>query len=674
MTRTLCLLALAFAPAPAAAAPAADLFVAPDGNDAWSGTRPTPNSDRTDGPLASPARALAVIRQLRKDKPPGRPMIVLLRGGRYELAVPLTLTSDDSGTQAAPLVLAAYPGENPILSGGAAVTPKVEDGVWVTPVPDAKALIRHVAVGGELRFPGRWPKAGQFTITGLAGADPKANYRTPADRFEYADEQIDPAWKDLADVEVMVLHFWVAGRYRIKDVDAKARVVTLDRPSIRRFTEDGGPKPGRFFLSNVPDLAPGEFRHDTAAGVIRYKPKDGETPGRTPVVVPRLDAVVRCDGKAEDGKPVEYVELRGLTFADSTFDTGMKSAGDLQAAQHVPGAVRLRGAKHCTIADCRLVNLGGYGIELADGCRDNHITGNELTRLAAGGIRMSGGATGSPAALRTGANVIADNHLHHLGEVFPAGVGILSQHADVTKIVHNHVHHLNYTGISVGWVWGYGPSVSRDNRVESNLIHDIGQKVLSDMGGVYLLGVAPGTVVRGNVIRDVEAFGYGGWGVYTDEGSTGVRIENNLVYRTKSGGFHQHYGRENVVCNNIFALAREAQLMRSRAEEHTSFTLEHNIVYADGAPLFGKNWTGDKFAADYNLYWDASGRAPAFPGGTFADWQRRGHDAHSLVADPRFVDPAKGGFRLKPESPAEKVGFKPFDPSAAGVRPKDRRD
>jgi parallel beta-helix repeat protein len=648
--------------------------VAPDGNDTWSGKLPRPNAGRTDGPFATPARARDAVRQLRARERPTKPITVLLRGGRYELAEPLTFTPADSGTAASPTRFAAYPGEQPVLSGGRRITGWKEGkgGVWTASLPGKESwAFRHLSVNGRMRHRPRLPATGTYQITGLAGADPKAKYNTPASKFEFAPGQLRASWKNLTDVEAVVLHFWVDTHLRVAAVDEKACIVTFDRSSRRRFTETHAPTPARFYLTNVFEALsrPGEFYLDSATRTVHYIPERGEALSKAEVVAPRLDAVLVLAGKPDAGQLVEHLHFAGLTFSDTTWQPPARDAVDAQAASIVPGSVRLHGARHCALTGCKLVNLTGYGIELTDGCRHNRVVGNELTHLSAGGIRVTGGAHGSPKARRTGQNEITDNHLHRLGEHFHSGVGVLVQHADRNTIAHNHIHHLYYTGISVGWVWGYAPSVSRGNRIEHNRIHDVGQGLLSDMGGIYLLGVSPDTVVRGNVIHDVDAFHYGGWGIYTDEGSSGILIENNLVYRTKNGGFHQHYGRENVVRNNIFALARTVQVARTRMEKHTSFTFERNIVYYRQGQLLGGNWKDDRFALDRNLYYQADGKPVTFPDGlSFAKWQARGFDKHSKVADPRFKDPEKGDFTLAADSPALGLGFKPFDTSRAGPR------
>ncbi len=101
------------------------------------------------------------------------------------------------------------------------------------------------------------------------------------------------------------------------------------------------------------------------------------------------------------------------------------------------------------------------------------------------------------------------------------------------------------------------------------------------MACIYTLGVQPGTVERNNLCRDVrrDDEGHGGSGIYTDEGSSNLLIENNVIFRAQDGGFQQHCGRDNVVRNNIFALGQTAEVPRTREEGHPSFTFERNIVY-----------------------------------------------------------------------------------------------
>jgi hypothetical protein len=209
--------------------------------------------------------------------------------------------------------------------------------------------------------------------------------------------------------------------------------------------------------------------------------------------------------------------------------------------------------------------------------------------------------------------------------------------------------------------------------IEFNQLHDIGQGMLSDMGAVYTLGIQRGTFVRNNLIHDVSSFTYGGWGLYPDEGSTGIVFENNIVYRTKSAGFHQHYGRENIVRNNIFAFGKEHQVMRTREEDHISFIFTNNIVYFDSGTLLGSSWKNEKFVMENNIYFDTRSTNINFAGASLGQWRARGHDTNSSIADPLFVAPAKGDFGLKQGSPAHQRAFKPLDASTAGVRKLEQR-
>jgi len=396
------------------------------------------------------------------------------------------------------------------------------------------------------------------------------------------------------------------------------------------------------------------------------------------VVAPQLEELLFIKGDATAKKPVHDIVLRGLTFAYTDWNLPTNGYADSQAAVRIPGDLIAEHAIDCVIADCTFTHLGGYGLELGRGCQRMQLRGNEMSDLGAGGVRIGESSIRNEPFEQNHGHVIADNHIHHVGEVYAPAVGILIMQSGTNRVAHNHIHDLYYTAVSVGWTWGYRESPCRANIIEFNHMHDIGKFRLSDMGAVYTLGPQPGSIVRNNLIHDVNAFTYGGWGLYTDEGSSGIVLENNVVYRCKSAGFHQHYGRENILRNNIFAFGKEHQLMRTRPEAHVSFIFTNNIVYFDSGDLLGSDWSNEHYVIDGNLYFDTrrstSAESLTFAGVPLDAWRKRGHDTNSVLADPLFVAPDKGDYRLKPNSPALKLGFKPFDLSSVGVRDKSNRN
>jgi len=316
--------------------------------------------------------------------------------------------------------------------------------------------------------------------------------------------------------------------------------------------------------------------------------------------------------------------------------------------------------------DLEVAHVGSHAIWLAQGCKDNLIRRCHLHDLAGGGVRLGESATRTGEALSE-RNVVDNCFIHHGGQVFNGACGILIQRSSHNRITHNEISDLYYTGISVGWSWGYAESTAHHNVIEQNHVHHLGWGVMSDMGGLYCLGKSPGTVVRNNIFHHVLSYSYGGWGMYTDEGSSEIVFENNLVYRTKTGGFHQHYGEGNFIRNNILAYSAEGQVQRSREEDHLSFTFERNLVYFSQGDALSGRWSNGQFKSDHNLWWRTDDREPEFAGLSFEDWQAKGFDQHSVVADPLFAAPEQDDYRLREGSPALALGFQPFDTSGVGL-------
>lgn len=641
-------------------------YIAPNGNDTWSGENPKPKGQ--DGPFATLARARDAIRALKRSGHLEQPVYIFLREGTYFLDDTLTFTPEDSGTASFPVTYAAYPGEQPVISGGVLTDIRQasnEAGILKTAIPAVSKgewYFYQLFVNGERRTRARTPNEGFYEMIGDMRLEGPAF-------FAFREGDIKKEWAGRGDVDIIGLAKWAEIRMPIVDVDDVKHTATLTRQVPPSNWQ--GEKNPRYWIENAPEALdlPGEWRLDRHTGILSMILKPTDNLATIQIIAPRLEYLIRIQGEPANNLFVSNLRFQGLTFNHTLAPKLQEGYSDMQAAYDISAAFTANGARDCRIEQCRFSLLGNYAIEFAQGCRNNKIVGNEIGDIGAGGVKI-GEPQMREGSLITQENQVTDNHIHHIGIIYPAAVGIWVGQSNNNRLAYNHIHHTFYTGISVGWTWGYTPTGAHHNTIEYNDVHDIGQGILSDMGGIYTLGTQPGTVIRNNLFHDIYSHTYGGWGIYPDEGSTNILIENNVTYRTKSAGFHQHYGKENVIRNNIFAFAKEFQVMRTRSEEHLSFTFERNIVIFDSGNLLGSNWSGieDKYKFDNNLYWDLRSPDIRFDKWSWNEWREKGQDVHSRIADPLFVDALKYDFRLKPESPALQLGFQPIDLKQVGPR------
>ncbi len=662
---------LGFSSSPAGASPATFFYVSPGGSDAGAGTRKQP--------FASLGRARDAVRALRARGALRTPVEVIVRGGTYALPETLVFDPRDSGTPEGPVTYAGAPGEKVVISGGVRVTgwqPYKGHVLRADLKPlglgplSFKELYYRGAAQPLARVPNvdpRHPRTGGFTYA--TGEVPNS-----ATELKYDPAALNPgrwAHPQKAVVDIFTRYNYTNGTAQVKSVDLAGHVLTMAwAPGYVLQTGD------RFFVKNVFEEldAPGEWYLDEDAQTLHFWPPD-DSAAPVGVTLPRLTTLLSLRGDASHGQFVEHLAFRGFEFRCA--------AGR---------GIDLAGVRHCTIARSAFTHIDGCCVFLGLDCHQNTVAGCDMTHTGHNGVSIVGEAFDHA---RTSHNTVANNHIYDFSRAhkdFEAGVTIKGSAHNVVS--HNLIHDCPRSGVYI--------DCGNDNVVEYNHIYRTNLET-EDTGAIYTCtsfgGDIPnhkpeinarsrGNIIRGNLIHDTGGYGkvkpgvwqfpHFCWGIYLDLATSGTLVCDNVVYNTFSGAYMVGGGQDNVCENNIFVDGAVQQIQLCNWGSRFPMVrnrVERNIIACpspDSLLYNAGRWAPDNATFDCNLLFAGGKRLKVSASGAEQDrswdwWRAQGMDRNSVVADPLFVGARRHDYRLKPGSPAAKIGFRPIDPRRAGL-------
>ena len=687
-TVILCLM-LSVLPVFAEDAAPARIYVSPAGSDEAAGT--------LDAPLQTIEGAKAFLKAHKNAYPNGA--TVTLRAGTYLFTDECAFTSEDPGN----VTFCAYGDEEVIFSGAEAITGFTEtsvNGVRAFSVKTERSFNALYHPARAISTP-RWPEKGSFTVKSVDHADDlfteEDSYWSESrgnTSFNANPDEVGIDFSQPEQVYCRVTHAWLDEIARIRFYDAKTGKVGLGRPATYHI------EPGDvYWFENVKEAlnSPGEWYLDDGGDTLYYVPFEGETPESLTLYVPVTAFLLRidgCSGLTFENIRFAYTEWT-LSVPPEDNEVRFKYNIDAyQAATECDAAVNVLNADDITFANCEFIDIGNTALKYvknAHGCAIRRCIFRRIgsTAVAVYGENVAPDADNAAEAMS--GFTIENNLVEAYGRNTYESTGVHLMYVCDSAVTHNEIHDGYYTGLSCGWIWGHDYQVTKNVKITDNLIYDIGQGWLSDLGGMYLLGEQKGTLIARNVIynvtRGLGANDYGGNGIYTDAGSSYFTIEQNLIYDCAANGLNLGgFNRGHTVRNNIVAFCRLSCFdpgVGDGEPDDCTCTATGNIFYADDAPVILDLTKKAAYKESGNLLWDRTNGEKVFGStGYTGNYESKtkvsvffakqnGYLKDDVIADPLFADPAHRDFSLLPDSPALKdaFGFTPFDPSLAGTEP-----
>jgi len=568
-----------------------EIYVSPDGNDAASGE------------LSDPVKSLQQAAKLTAGKAGQVPVTIFLSGGTYVLEKALELGPENSGTWEAPVHWKAMPGENPVFSGGIRVEEwkLEEDGSWSAELPEScNDSFRSLYVNGKPAIRARYPDEGYLRV-GKAGDDLRTN-------FFFNEDEI-PEIENIQGLELILLHDWSITRIPVKSIDLKARHITaLDSigASLNFFSLTHWEEHPRYYLENAAEFCdrPGEWYADFEDRRIYYKPRPEERISESTAIIPLAEKLLTIEGSAEH--PVEHISFTGITFEHNAWQLPELGYCGIQACMFtnrssstkgwskLPAAIELDMANHCRFEQCTIRNTGTSGIWIRRNCLECEISQSHIHDIAGNGVCIGEGNDRpvdgeswwkvKPEEVSKG-NRLSHSLIERCGLQFYGAVGIWCGLVDNTVIQYNEIRDLPYTGVSVGWMWTPEPTPCRENIVHANHIHNI-MTILSDGGGIYSLGLQPGSRITHNLIHGVRvnAGRAQSNGMFLDEGTKELLIENNIVYDIAMSPLRFHKAKHpTMVRNNVLVCKDDTPPIAYNSTEEDDNEKSDNIILSESS-------------------------------------------------------------------------------------------
>lgn len=499
--------------------------------------------------------------------------------------------------------------------------------------------------------------------------------------------------------------YWGTLQWNIKELDWDRDLIWFGYGGFQiRLTCRIRPN-SRFYIENVFEEldAPGEWYLDRAKGVLYYMPPEGVSVGEADIVAPVLKQLVEFRGAQDE--PVHHVTVSGfrMTHTTSIFmqPYEVMSLGDWNI--HRSGAVFFEGAEHCCVERCFFDAVGGNGAFVNNYNRHVRVADSKFTEAGESAVCLVGNRYLTQGSINAfPADCVVTNNLVHDCGVFGKQVaGAFLANALRITISHNHIYDMPRAGICFNDCFG-GGHVLEFNEIDNAVretsdhgpfnswgregywcqthAHDSTFTSPHHLGRAqrYLDRYMRRTIIRNNYFHGIEGYG-GGYrqAIDLDDGSSNFHLYNNLVVEMAIGcreGMRRTV-ENNIIINPIVPCGWHV------GYEDNGDVFRRNIIVTEKEVLV-LNWpppTQPWLQIDQNLYFNPTrtwmytptvtigSRDGSLRKYTLAEWQEMGYDVNSIVADPMFVDPDNGDYRVKPGSPAIDLGFVNFDMDKFGL-------